>query len=66
VQGVGSSTGSIASIIGTLTSGVLFETVGTVAFYVSAAALALATWLFARLGRAPTPAPGGGSASVAD
>lgn len=46
VQGVGSSAGSIASVLGTLTSGILFETIGPRAFFVSAAALAGATLLF--------------------
>ncbi len=48
VQGVASSTGSAASIAGTLASGVLFETIGPATFYVSAAALALATAVFVR------------------
>jgi len=46
VQGVGSSAGSVASVLGTLTSGVLFETIGANAFFVSAGALVGATVLF--------------------
>jgi len=49
VQGVGASTGSIASIVGTLSSGLLLETIGAATFYVSAVALAGATIVFARL-----------------
>jgi DHA1 family tetracycline resistance protein-like MFS transporter len=46
VQGIGSSTGSFASIIGTLFGGVLFENIGATTFYVSAVAIAIATVLF--------------------
>ncbi len=46
VQGVGSGTGSLASIVGTLTGGVLFETIGGAAFQVSAVALAAAALVF--------------------
>jgi MFS family permease len=47
VQGVASSAGSLASVIGTLTSGVLYETIGPTTFFVSAAALVIATCVFA-------------------
>jgi MFS family permease len=46
VQGVGSSTGSLASILGTVTGGVLFVMMGNVTFYVSAVAVAVATGIF--------------------
>jgi predicted MFS family arabinose efflux permease len=46
VQGVGSSAGSLASIIGTVTGGVLYVTIGIATFYASAAAVALATCMF--------------------
>jgi len=46
IQGVGGSAGAVASIIGTLTSGILFEALGAATFYVSAAALAATTLLF--------------------
>ncbi|MDB4956728.1 MAG: Tetracycline resistance protein [Myxococcales bacterium] len=47
VQGIGSSTGSFASIIGTLLGGVLFENLGATTFYVSAVSIASAMLLFA-------------------
>ncbi|NVB82329.1 MAG: MFS transporter [Kofleriaceae bacterium] len=46
VQGVGSSTGSLASIIGTITGGVLFVRAGVVTFYISATMVAIATLIF--------------------
>ncbi len=46
VQGVGSSTGSLASIIGTVTGGILYVTIGVATFYVSAAAVTVATCMF--------------------
>jgi len=46
VQGVGSSAGSLASIIGTVTGGVLYVTIGAATFYVSAAVVAVATSMF--------------------
>jgi DHA1 family tetracycline resistance protein-like MFS transporter len=46
IQGVGSSTGSLASILGTVTGGVLFVTIGAATFYVSAAVVGVATCLF--------------------
>lgn len=46
VQGVASSAGSLASVIGTLTSGVLYETIGPTTFFVSSAALVIATFVF--------------------
>ena len=46
VQGVGSSTGSLASIIGTVTGGVIYVVAGAATFYVSAAAVAIATAMF--------------------
>jgi predicted MFS family arabinose efflux permease len=46
IQGVGSSAGSLASIVGTVTGGVLFVTIGVATFYVSAAVVAVATCLF--------------------
>jgi MFS family permease len=49
VQGVGSSTGSLASIIGTVTGGVLYVTAGVVTFYVAAVAVAIATSIFVTL-----------------
>lgn len=49
VQGVGSSIGSLASIIGTVSSGVLYVTIGVATFYVSAAAVAVATCMFVML-----------------
>jgi MFS transporter, DHA1 family, tetracycline resistance protein len=49
VQGVGSSTGSLASILGTVTGGVLYVTIGVATFYVSAAAASVATCMFAVL-----------------
>jgi MFS transporter, DHA1 family, tetracycline resistance protein len=54
VQGVASSAGSLASVIGTLTSGVLYETIGPTTFFVSAAALVIATFMFVA---APRVAP---------
>lgn len=48
IQGVGSSAGSFASIVGTLAGGSLFETIGAATFYVSASALVLAALLFLR------------------
>jgi DHA1 family tetracycline resistance protein-like MFS transporter len=50
VQGVGSSTGSLASIIGTVTGGMLYVTIGVATFYVSAAAIAAVTCMFVVLG----------------
>jgi MFS family permease len=50
LQGVGSSAGSLASIIGTVTGGVLYVTIGVATFYVSAAVVAVATCLFVALG----------------
>ncbi|MCW5806070.1 MAG: MFS transporter [Deltaproteobacteria bacterium] len=47
VQGVGSGVGSLASIGGTISGGVLFELVGPSTFYVPAVALAAATAVFA-------------------
>ncbi len=47
VQGVASSAGSLASVIGTLTSGILYETIGATTFVVSATALVIATVVFA-------------------
>jgi MFS family permease len=47
VQGVGSSVSSLASFIGTLLSGVLFETIGERTFYVAAGSLGIAATLFA-------------------
>ena len=52
VQGVGSSAGSFASIIGTLTSGILIESIGTATLYVSAIAVACAATLFVVAGGA--------------
>jgi DHA1 family tetracycline resistance protein-like MFS transporter len=49
IQGVGSSAGSLASILGTVTGGVLYVTIGVAAFYVSAAVVAVATCLFIAL-----------------
>jgi MFS family permease len=46
VQGLGSSTGSFASIIGTVAGGILFVAAGIMTFYVSAAAVAIATGIF--------------------
>ncbi|HEY1811447.1 MAG TPA: MFS transporter [Kofleriaceae bacterium] len=46
VQGVGSSTGSLASIIGTISGGVLYIAIGAATFYVAAAAVAIATVIF--------------------
>lgn len=46
VQGVGSSAGSLASIIGTLASGILIESIGAATLYVSAIAVACAGTLF--------------------
>jgi MFS family permease len=46
VQGVGSSTGSLASIVGTVTGGLLYVTIGFATFYVSAAVAAIATTIF--------------------
>jgi MFS family permease len=43
VQGVGSSTGSLASIVGTLAGGILYVAIGVATFYVSALSVALAT-----------------------
>lgn len=51
VQGVGSSAGSLASIVGTVTGGVLYVTIGVATFYVAAAVVAGATCLFVALGR---------------
>jgi hypothetical protein len=45
-KGVDSSAGSLDSIIGTVTGGVLYVTIGIATFYVSAAAVALARCLF--------------------
>lgn len=47
IQGLGSGVGSFASIVGTLTGGVLYVTVGVGAFYVSAFVIAVATAIFA-------------------
>jgi MFS transporter, DHA1 family, tetracycline resistance protein len=47
VQGVASSAGSLASVLGTLTSGVLYEAIGPTTFFVSAGALVIATLVFA-------------------
>jgi len=46
IQGIGGSAGAVASIVGTLTSGILFEAIGAATLYVSAAALAATTLLF--------------------
>jgi DHA1 family tetracycline resistance protein-like MFS transporter len=54
VQGVGGGAGSLASILGTLTGGVLFETIGATTFYVSAGALAVATLVFFAVTRETT------------
>jgi MFS transporter, DHA1 family, tetracycline resistance protein len=54
VQGVASSAGSLASVIGTLTSGVLYEIIGPTTFFVSATALVVATVVFVA---APRVAP---------
>jgi MFS transporter, DHA1 family, tetracycline resistance protein len=54
VQGVASSAGSLASVIGTLTSGILYEVIGPTTFFVSAAALVVATVVFVA---APRVAP---------
>jgi len=54
VQGVASSAGSLASVIGTLTSGVLYEAIGPTTFFVSAAALVIAIIVFVA---APRVAP---------
>lgn len=50
IQGVGSSAGSLASILGTVTGGVLCVAIGVATFYVSAAVAAVATGLFVALG----------------
>jgi MFS family permease len=50
IQGVGSSAGSLASIVGTVTGGVLYVTIGVATFYVAAAVVAGATCLFIALG----------------
>jgi MFS transporter, DHA1 family, tetracycline resistance protein len=55
VQGVGSSAGSFASIIGTLVSGVLIESIGARTLYVAAASLVGATVLFSVAAREPRP-----------
>jgi DHA1 family tetracycline resistance protein-like MFS transporter len=47
VQGLGGSTGSLASIVGTLIGGVLYVTEGVAALYVSATTIAVATYLLA-------------------
>lgn len=47
VQRVASSAGSLASVIGTLTSGILYEAIGPTTFFVSAGALVIATFVFA-------------------
>jgi MFS family permease len=57
IQGVGSSAGSLASILGTVTGGVLFVTIGVATFYVSAVVAGVATCMFAAL------APGTGSSA---
>jgi MFS family permease len=46
VQGVGSSTGSLASIVGTVAGGLLFVAAGVVTFYAAATAAAIASALF--------------------
>ena len=46
IQGVGSSVGSLASIVGTLAGGLLYVNAGVVAFYVSATAIAVVTCMF--------------------
>ena len=46
VQGLGSSVGSLASIVGTLAGGVLYVSAGRVAFYVAATVMAVVTGLF--------------------
>lgn len=67
VQGVGSSVGSGAAIVGTLGGGVLYTNMGARAFFVPAAILAVTAFLCLRLGPAsrdrlrpvPAPRPGG-------
>jgi MFS family permease len=51
IQGVGSSVGSLASIVGTLAGGLLYVNAGIVAFYVSASAIAVVTCMFVTSGR---------------
>ncbi len=51
IQGVGSSAGSLASILGTVTGGVLFVAIGVATFYVSAVVAAGATCMFFALAR---------------
>ena len=46
VQGVGSGAGSLASIVGTLTGGTLFELIGGATLYVSASVVGIAGLLF--------------------
>ncbi|HEX3762511.1 MAG TPA: MFS transporter [Kofleriaceae bacterium] len=46
IQGVGSSAGSLASILGTLAGGALYVAIGAATFYVSVAAIAAATGMF--------------------
>ncbi len=58
VQGVGSSTGSFASIIGTVTGGLVYGATGVVVFYLSAAAAAVATLIFlVQIGRVASKGP---------
>lgn len=55
VQGVGSSAGSLASAIGTVTGGVLYVTIGVATFYVSAAVVTVAMSMFVdRASRRPS------------
>ncbi|MFT3696443.1 MAG: MFS transporter [Kofleriaceae bacterium] len=46
IQGIGSSAGSIASVVGMLASGVMFEAIGASTFFISAGALAITTAIF--------------------
>jgi DHA1 family tetracycline resistance protein-like MFS transporter len=58
IQGVGSSAGSLASILGTVTGGALFVAIGVATFYVSAGVAAVATWMFVALARGRRAQPG--------
>jgi MFS family permease len=51
IQGLGSSVGSLASIVGTLAGGLLYVNIGVLAFYISAATVAVVTILFVTWGR---------------
>jgi MFS family permease len=53
VQGLGGSAGSLASIVGTLTGGVLYVTQGVAVLYLAAATIAVTTWLFVAAARNP-------------